>query len=86
MSEISVIISRISKKPIETLKSETVLIGEGGILDSLGLVELCLQLEDYALDLGFEFDWTSDNSMSRSKSMFRTIDSLTEEFEKQRLL
>ena len=56
------------------------LIGNDGVLDSMKLVELCLMLEDNATEIGFEFDWTSDAAMSRSRSMFRTAGSLTEEF------
>jgi hypothetical protein len=44
------------------------------------LVELCLELEDKATELGFEFDWTSDSAMSKSRSMFRTAGSLAAEF------
>jgi acyl carrier protein len=58
----------------------TPLIGEGGLLDSMKLVELCLLLEDEASSLGFEFDWTSDSAMSKSRSMFRTAGSLATEF------
>jgi len=56
------------------------LIGGDSVLDSMKLVELCLALEDKAADMGFEFDWTSDAAMSRSRSMFRTADSLAAEF------
>ena len=56
------------------------LIGGGGVLDSMKLVELCLALEDKAAEIGFEFDWTSDATMSRSRSMFRTAGSLAAEF------
>lgn len=56
------------------------LIGGGGVLDSMKLVELCLALEDKAAEIGFEFDWTSDAAMSRSRSMFRTAGSLAAEF------
>ena len=56
------------------------LIGGESVLDSMKLVQLCLELEDRASDLGFEFDWTSDNAMSRSRSMFRTAGSLADEF------
>ena len=56
------------------------LIGGGSLLDSMKLVELCLLLEDMAEDLGFEFDWTSDSAMSKSRGMFRTADSLANEF------
>ena len=59
------------------------LIGINGVLDSMKLVELCLMLEDMASDLSFEFDWTSDTAMSRSRSMFRTAQSLATEFLEQ---
>lgn len=63
---------------------DTELIGDGSVLDSLGLVELCLRLEDRASELGFEFDWTSESAMSTSKGMFRSVGSLEEEFARQR--
>lgn len=56
------------------------LIGENAILDSMKLVEVCLELEDIADENGFEFDWTSDAAMSKSRSMFRNIASLAEEY------
>lgn len=59
------------------------LIGSDSALDSMKLVELCLALEDRAAELGFEFDWTSDSAMSRSRSMFRTAGSLAAEFARQ---
>jgi acyl carrier protein len=59
------------------------LIGGESLFDSMKLVELCLALEDIADENGFEFDWTSDAAMSRSRSMFRTVASLTEEFSTQ---
>ena len=42
------------------------------------LVEVCLALEDIADEHEFEFDWTSESAMSKSRSMFRTISSLSE--------
>ena len=62
------------------ISEESALIGEDSILDSMKLVELCLSLEDMSADLGFDFDWTSDVAMSKSLSMFRTVDSLIMEF------
>ena len=59
------------------------LIGKDARLDSMKLVELCLSLEDQAGDLGFEFDWTSEAAMSQSRSLFRTVSSLAEEFHAQ---
>jgi acyl carrier protein len=62
------------------IQDEMPLIGSDSVLDSMKLVELCLALEDKAGDLGFEFDWTSDTAMSKSRSMFRTAGSLAAEF------
>lgn len=63
--------------------TSTPLIGDGSVLDSMKLVELCLALEDAASDSGFNFDWTSEAAMSRSRSMFRTAGALAEEFVRQ---
>ena len=65
------------------LMPESELIGNDPILDSMQLVEVCVLLEDIADGKGFEFDWTSEAAMSKSKSMFRDIESLSEEFSKQ---
>jgi acyl carrier protein len=62
----------------------TNLIGSDGVIDSLGLVELCLRIEDAALVEGFEFDWTSERAMSRNTSIFRTVGSLSEELGRQK--
>ena len=59
------------------------LIGAGSALDSMKFVELCLSLEDNALDSGFEFDWTSETALSKSRSMFRSIKTLAEEYVSQ---
>ena len=59
------------------------LIGEEPLLDSMKLVEVCLFLEDLADERGFEFDWTSEAAMSKSRSMFRSVSSLAEEFAHQ---
>ena len=59
------------------------LIGSGSLLDSMKLVEVCLALEDTADENGFEFDWTSDSALSKSRSMFRSVSALSEEFFKQ---
>ena len=74
-----IIIDVIEDKKIK-VADDTSLIGDGRVLDSMKLVELCLSLEDFAEEKGFEFDWTSDQAMSRSRSMFRTVGSLKNEF------
>jgi len=62
------------------VSDETPLIGDNGALNSMKLLELCLSLEDLAAQLGFEFDWTSESAMSKSRSMFRTAGTLANEF------
>ena len=79
MHVFSAILSLLEDKTIQ-IADNTPLIGEGGLLDSMKLVELSLTLEDTAVDLGFEFDWTSDAAMSRSRGMFRTAGALATEF------
>jgi hypothetical protein len=74
--------SLLEDKSIE-VTDDIPLIGSNGVLDSMKLVELSLMLEDMATDLGFEFDWTSDTAMSRSRSLFRTAGSLASEFLEQ---
>ena len=59
------------------------LIGGEALLDSMKLVEVCLALEDLADEHGFEFDWTSDAAMSKSRGMFRSVSALSEEFASQ---
>ena len=65
-----------------SVNSTMSLIGSDSSLDSMKLVRLCLTLEDKAGD-EFEFNWTSDIAMSKSRSMFRSVHSLAEEFIKQ---
>ena len=64
------------------INSEMPLIGSDSVLDSMTLVGLCLALEDKAGE-EFDFDWTSDTAMSKSRGMFRSVKSLAEEFVKQ---
>ena len=59
------------------------LIGENSSLDSMKLVELCLLLEDIADENGFEFDWMSESALSKSRSIFRSVAALAEEFTNQ---
>lgn len=59
------------------------LIGGDALLDSMKLVEVCLALEDIADENSFEFDWTSEAAMSKSRSMFRNVAALAEEFATQ---
>ena len=65
------------------ITKHTQLIGGEAILDSMKLVEVCLALEDLADERGFEFDWTSEAAMSKSRSMFRSVGAFAEEFANQ---
>jgi acyl carrier protein len=67
----------------QSVTDDTELIGGESLLDSMRLVQLCIDLEDKASELGFEFDWTSDVAMSKSRSMFRTAGCLASEFNNQ---
>jgi acyl carrier protein len=75
-SEISALVTTES---IE-ITAQTPLLGDGSVLDSMKLVELCINLEDLAADMDFDFDWTSEAAMSRSRGMFRTAGALADEF------
>jgi acyl carrier protein len=79
-SEVFSRISLLLENKSLTVTDDMPLIGGDSVLDSMKLVELCLSLEDKAGEIGFEFDWTSDAAMSRSRSMFRTAGSLAAEF------
>ncbi|MYN09723.1 acyl carrier protein [Pseudoduganella aquatica] len=73
-------ILELSEGMLQQVGDDTPLIGDASALDSMKLVELCLALEDLGGDLGFDFDWTSDAAMSRSRSMFRAAGALADEF------
>tara|TARA_B100001989_G_C24544767_1_gene469995 strand:+ start:1115 stop:1402 length:288 start_codon:yes stop_codon:yes gene_type:complete len=82
---VSFIKTKLEEEGIKDIEvtSESSLIGEGGVIDSMGIVELCLFLEDKALEMNFEFDWTSDSAMSNSRSIFASISTLAENFLEQ---
>ena len=65
------------------INDQTKLIGSSSLIDSMKLVQLCLQLEDIAEKNQFTFDWTSEKAMSKSMSIFRTVSSLAKEFSAQ---
>ena len=65
------------------ITEEMQLIGGQSPLDSMKLIEVCLALEDLADEHGFEFDWTSEAAMSKSRGMFRSVTALAEEFASQ---
>jgi acyl carrier protein len=59
--------------------TDTVLMGEGGRLDSLGLVNLVVATEQRVQDaFGVRVTLASDRAMSQRNSPFRTVQSLVE--------
>ena len=81
----SIVVSVISsvQKNDTAISLESPLVGNGALLDSMQLVELCLSLEDTAEEHEFEFDWASGATMSRSSSIFRSVETLCAEFHRQ---
>ncbi|MGI9462200.1 MAG: acyl carrier protein [Alphaproteobacteria bacterium] len=65
------------------ISEQTKLIGSQSGVDSLNLVRICLALEDYANENGKEFVYTSDSTLSETRSMFKDVGSLIDEFIKQ---
>jgi len=66
-----------------SLDAKTPLIGDDSPLDSMNIVNLCIRLEEISEEQGFNFDWTGE-TMSKSKSMFVSIENLANEFESQK--
>jgi acyl carrier protein len=86
IDEAKILVKKVISGAIEgksNVTDEMQLIGGESLLDSMKLVEVCLALEDAADDHGFEFDWTSEATLSKSRSMFRTVHNLAEEFANQ---
>tara|TARA_A100001388_G_scaffold224835_1_gene175861 strand:+ start:89 stop:349 length:261 start_codon:yes stop_codon:yes gene_type:complete len=80
--EIIELIEDVLEKKLN-LNSESTLLG-GEEVDSMSLVQICIRLEEEADKNNFEFDWTSEKAMSNINSMFKTIQSLTDEFNNQK--
>lgn len=72
-------VSTITGTPAAGLSEATPLIGGGTVLNSHGLVELLVALEEFAEEkLHVRFDWTSDSAMSETRSVYRTVGSLAD--------
>lgn len=72
-------VSAISGAPAGKLSEATPLIGGETVLNSRGLVELLVALEEFSEEkLHVHFDWTSDSAMSANRSVYRTVASLAD--------
>ena len=67
------------------LKNNSAIINGHPAIDSLILVQLAIALEEIAEGKGFDFDWRSEKAMSSLNSVFKTPDSIAEEFNRQEL-
>ena len=76
------IIRDVAEEDIE-INEQTQLVGGGSSLDSMGLVQLCLVLEEKSLEEGFSFDWTSEKALSSLNSIFKSPESLALEYNRQ---
>ena len=86
IEEANKIVIEVIESAIEgevSVSDDMQLIGGESLLSSMKLVEVCIALEDIADENGFEFDWASEAAMSKLRSMFRTVQSLAEEFSNQ---
>ncbi len=61
------------------LTKDTPIIGNNSPIDSMGLIQVCMALEEKAEANGFEFDWTNESAMSKSQGIFRSVDALSDE-------
>jgi acyl carrier protein len=57
---------------------DTALFGKESVLDSMGLVNVIVDIESHFLDEDLEISLISESAMSQRKSPFRTIETLAE--------
>ena len=76
------IIKEIAEDDIE-INDQSELVGGGSSLDSMGLVQLCLVLEERSIEEGFSFDWTSEKALSSLNSIFKSPETLSLEYKRQ---
>lgn len=67
----------------EIANDNTVLFGKDSVLDSMGLVNVIVDIESKCLDEDIEISLMSEKAMSRRQSPFRTISTLAEFIEEQ---
>ena len=67
----------------DAINENTKLFGRNSALDSMGLVNIIIDIESRFLDKGYEISLTSEKAMSRRQSPFRTVSTLAEFIEEQ---
>ena len=81
-SDLIDIIKRVLDDQVD-VDPQSSLIGGDSLIDSMGLVQICIALEERSQSEGFSFDWTSEKAMSSLNSIFKTPETLTEEYNRQ---
>ena len=76
------LIHELSEEPLD-ISADSSLVGGDAAIDSMGLVQLCLALEEKASEKGFDFDWTSEKAMSAMNSVFKSPKAIADEFNRQ---
>jgi acyl carrier protein len=77
------LIKKMYKERVVQVTPESDLTGENGILDSLGVIEVGVALEDYSRAQNFSFKWNLEEIFSEKKNIFKNIKTLADEFDKQ---
>jgi len=81
-NQITEIVTNTIKDYLETqnirieINSNSALIGDNSLLDSMGLVNVIIDIESQFLDKDIEISLISEKAMSRKNSPFRTVSSL----------
>lgn len=79
LKKVQGLIASAGDVPVDRVAENMALIGPESALSSRQLIEVLLELEEFAEDeLGTEFDWTSDSALSLSRSVLRTVGVLTD--------
>ena len=69
----------IQENELNKPTAETCLFGADGLLDSLNIVRLIVDVEEKVLDkFGIEIAIADENAMSQKRSPFRTVQSLAD--------
>ena len=61
-----------------TVNKETILLGNNAVVDSIGLVNLIVDIEGALAEKDLEITLTSEDAMSRRKSPFRSVETLSD--------
>jgi len=67
-----------SREELIELHEETALVGRKSVLDSIGLVNLIVDIESKMLELNYEISLLSEKALSQSNSPFRNISTLAD--------